>query len=279
MNEITLSDDLNIITAEINSYKQVAGQAIFEIGKRLKHVKENDLVHGEWTNYCEKTLDMTIGYANRYIRVFEEFGDSNMYTSIGLNKLYQIATLPEGEREKEHQVNGEKKTVAQMTSRELESLKRQLRAEQKERERLENENQKLANQEPKVIERVVEDETRINELEGQIKHLEGLIRTEQQDAETYRKLRQDIDRLRSRKDDVIRQIDNASSIGKFIARVERSFEEDLAPVKYSRAIEELERSEVVQESLDKIVSKVEDWCQEIRGLMKDKNVVEVIDHE
>lgn len=34
MNELTLSTDLNVITAEISSYKQVAGQAILEIGKR-----------------------------------------------------------------------------------------------------------------------------------------------------------------------------------------------------------------------------------------------------
>jgi len=33
MNEITLSNDLNVITAEINSYKQELGEAFFRIGK------------------------------------------------------------------------------------------------------------------------------------------------------------------------------------------------------------------------------------------------------
>lgn len=172
MDEIQLSSDLNVITAEINSYKQVAGQSIFEIGRRLKHVKENDLVHGEWEKWCSETVEITPAYANRYIKVFEEFKGSNQYTSIGLNKLYQIATLPKEEREKEHITSkGESKTIDEMTVRELQEVKRKLKnteqakrqaesqaeTERKERERLERENEELANVEPERIEVIPDD--------------------------------------------------------------------------------------------------------------------------
>lgn len=129
-NEVALSEDLNVITAEINSYKQVAGQAIFEIGRRLKHVKENDLVHGEWQKYCEETLEISRAYANRYIKVYEEFGESNMdvYSHLGVGALYLIATLPQEEREKEHvTITGEVKTVDRMTVLEIQEIKKNLR--------------------------------------------------------------------------------------------------------------------------------------------------------
>lgn len=139
MNEVALSDDLNVITAEINSYKQVAGQAIFEIGKRLKHVKENDLVHGEFGKWLEG-IGMTHQHANRYMKVVDELGDTN-YTSmfnLGVSALYQIATMPEDEREKKHDLpNGETKTVDEMTLRELEELKRQIKQEKKDKQQAE----------------------------------------------------------------------------------------------------------------------------------------------
>lgn len=159
----------------------------------------------------------------------------------------------------------------------------QAESERKERERLEEESENI---EPEIKEIYIEDEERINNLTKEIEkindqkeQMENRLKSSENDAEKYRKLQDDIDKLRNEKEDVIRQIDNVSSIGKFISRVERSFEEDLAPVKYSRAIEELERSEVAQESLETIVSKVEKWCNEMRTIMKNNNITEVIEHE
>lgn len=87
---------MNVITAEINSYKQVAGQAIFEIGRRLKHVKENDLVHGEWIKWLS-SINMDRSEAHRYIQVTESIKveDVGTFQHLGLRALSEIATLPQ----------------------------------------------------------------------------------------------------------------------------------------------------------------------------------------
>ena len=165
---VELSEDINVITAEINAYQRVAGEAIFEIGRRLKHVKENDLAHGEFGKWLESvSIDWSV--ANKMMKIVEEIGESysDTYTNLGMNALYQIATLPPEEREVEHTTSkGETKKPDEMTVKELRELKRQLKetekqaeAERKERERLEVENEKLSNREPEVITEYIEKET------------------------------------------------------------------------------------------------------------------------
>ena len=118
MNEIQLSDSLPVIETEIRQFQNLAGESIFEIGRRLKHVKENDLVHGEFGKWLE-TIGMSSTSAKRFMKIAEN-PKLNSPTSdhLGASVLYEIATLPEPERTKEHVTEkGETKTPDEMTVR------------------------------------------------------------------------------------------------------------------------------------------------------------------
>ncbi|MBM7713039.1 hypothetical protein JOC94_000005 [Bacillus thermophilus] len=134
-----LSQDLNVITAEINAYQRVAGEAIFEIGRRLKHVKENDLAHGEFMEWYE-SIGLTKDFVSKAIKVAEQLSKFETSRNIGMDALYLIATLPPEKREVEHVTDkGEMKKPEEMTVRELRELKKALKqaeAERRERERL-----------------------------------------------------------------------------------------------------------------------------------------------
>jgi Protein of unknown function (DUF3102) len=134
-----LSNDLNVITAEINAYQRVAGEAIFEIGRRLKHVKDKKIAerHGGWTQWLRE-INMSTSQADRFIKITTELETSKFPTSgsITLGTLYEIATLPPEEREKPHVIpsTGEVKTVDEMTIRELREVKKALKQARQEKE-------------------------------------------------------------------------------------------------------------------------------------------------
>ncbi|OLN23709.1 hypothetical protein BTO30_02940 [Domibacillus antri] len=153
---VSLSTDINVITAEINAYKQVAGEAIFEIGRRLKHVKENDLAHGQFTEWVEQSAGIPYRQANRFMKVVNELTDEKMTTSsdLGLNVLYEIATMSEESRDQPHVVNGVEKHVHEMTVRELREVKKALK-----------EAEQAARQSPKTEYIEVTDEKTAAELE------------------------------------------------------------------------------------------------------------------
>lgn len=135
MNELALSDNLTTITTEIKSYQNIGGQAIFEIGRRLKHVKEHDLAHGQFNEWLISiNIDRT--FATRAMKISSEF-NSKYATShnLGMNVLYEIATLPEEERNKPQQLDsGETKKPDEMTVRELREVKRKLKLKEEELE-------------------------------------------------------------------------------------------------------------------------------------------------
>ena len=138
MNELQLSNDLTTLETEIKSYQNIAGQSIFEIGRRLKHVKENDLAHGEFGKWLEN-VGLDKYQASRFIKVADEEPKLRSGATLGLKALYQISTIPEEQREEKHKKStGEMKTPYEMTNKEREEFKRQLKQRDEEKSQLES---------------------------------------------------------------------------------------------------------------------------------------------
>lgn len=188
-----LSKDLTTITTEIKSYENMAGQSIFEIGRRLNWVKEHDLAHGEFILWLD-SVSLDRHTANKFMKIAKELPNGGTYTHLGARALYEIATLPEPDRNKEFTTrSGEIKKPDEMTVRELRDLKKQLKAKeealsnsQQENESLQAENdsmrkqqvqlnQQLATkQQPKEVVKTVTKEVKPNDYDDIKRHITEL---------------------------------------------------------------------------------------------------------
>lgn len=139
MNELILSDNLSQIELEINYHKQIAGQSIWEIGRRLNHVKEKDLAHGEFGGWLDK-IGIHYREANRMMTVAKQLPNVTTLSDLGSSALYLIATLPEEEKQEQIQriEDGDTPTV-----RELQEVKKRLKLSQQANELLRGENDAL----------------------------------------------------------------------------------------------------------------------------------------
>lgn len=220
MNELqSLSDDLTTITTEIRTYQSIGGQAIFEIGKRLKWVKDNNLTHGEYDSWLS-SLRVSRSQAHKFVKVYEEHSNVPMSAHLGINVLYEIATMPESEREKPQQLDsGEVKKPEDMTVKELREVKRHLKESEAEKNSLRNQlndqqeennsmrkqqvelNRRLAaKDEPKVIEKTVTKEVqvkpddydeikkRVQSLENNNKELAKIVDSQKEELISYKDL-------------------------------------------------------------------------------------------
>ena len=102
MQEIALSNNLSQIELEISHHKQIAGQSIWEIGRRLNHVKENDLAHGQFMEWYQ-SLGIDKDFASKSMKIAKELPNFETLRNLGTTALHLIATLPEEERKSDQQ--------------------------------------------------------------------------------------------------------------------------------------------------------------------------------
>lgn len=291
MNEIALSNNLNQIELEIQHHKELAGKSIWEIGRRLNHVKENDLAHGQFTNWVN-----SIGFhereAQRFIKVATELPNTTTWSHLGNRALYLIATLPEEQREKEHQLeSGETKEVDKMTVRELQEVKQKLKEKESQLERAEQSEQiaiekleREQNKEPKVIEvfkevepedykhlknsnQQLENELNAIEQRNQFveKEYEKLIQKSKEvdeDSEKYRQLNEEMKRMNNQLTDGQKKLKAQKEVYDLVRNANQLIAE-VAPLTYLIDTENILDNKYARKPIEKIVNNLRDMADRL----------------
>lgn len=286
MNEIVLSSDINVITAEINSYKQIAGQSIWEIGRRLNYVKEKDLAHGEFGMWL-KSINLNQSEANRFMKVANELPNYDTWQNLGNRALYLVATLPEEERTKSHKTSkGEIKTPDEMTVRELSELKKQLKQKDEHISTLES-------AQPTVIEKRVEvppsdyyslqraNDSLQREVDTNVTKLanvKSLLDLEQQkyklleaESRDAKELKANIDSLRNQKESLDKKVKATFEFNELVTEINQVFDAKMASLRFKPIVNELYDTEAPKQ-LTELVNNISFWVDEMRKIIPNDNM-------
>lgn len=108
---------------------------------------------------------------------------------------------------------------------------------------------------------------KINDLESQKRCLETKIKLNEDDANRYQNLKSEIDFLIKQKTDLGRQIESATELAGLTVKLQELLENELAPIKFKRCMEELENGDVAFQNLSDVVSLIDEWSLEIKNIL------------
>lgn len=96
--EMTAARPIETITAEILVYKNQAGAAILEIGRRLIEAKEQ-LEHGAWSAWLKDRVSFSERSAQNFMRLAREYQNPQTFADLGASKALALLDIPAEDRE------------------------------------------------------------------------------------------------------------------------------------------------------------------------------------
>lgn len=284
MNELALSNNLSQIELEINHHKQIAGQSIWEIGRRLNHVKEKDLVHGQFMEWLKK-IEFSQTVANQFMKVAKELPNSVTSQNLGINALYLIATLPEEEKQEQIEKieQGESPTV-----RELQEVKRRLKLKGQALEAVKDELERV--KQTKTTEKVIEKEIipqdyqatqdlnkqllgKNKDLTDELESVKRSLRLKEASYEMLEKetsealaLKESIEHLRADKEKLENSVTNIFNLSKLVTEFEDFFDEEMAPLRFKTLIQGIGKDAQIEKLRD-ILTLTENWLDEMNKIV------------
>ena len=284
MNEIALSNNLSQIELEISHHKQIAGQSIWEIGRRLNHVKENDLVHGQFMEWLKK-IEFSQKVANQFMKVAKERPNSATSQNLGINVLYLIATLPEEEKQEQIEKieQGESPTV-----RELQEVKRRLKLKDQALEAVKGELERV--KQTKTTEKVIEKEVipddykatqdlnkqllgKNKDLSDELDSVKRSLRLKEASYEMLEKetseaiaLKESIEHLRADKEKLENSVSNIFTLSNLVSEFEDFFDNKMAPLRFKTLIQGIGKDAQIEKLRD-ILTLTENWLDEMNKIV------------
>ncbi len=115
--------DVKEIANAIISRKETIVQSFLEIGNLLIEAKEQLTKHGQWMKWLDIEVNISYRMAERYMQLARTYANSTSVSNLGMTKALALLALPESQREsfisEPHEVNGQQKTVSDMSVREI----------------------------------------------------------------------------------------------------------------------------------------------------------------
>ncbi len=298
MNELILSDNLSQLELEINYHKQIAGQSIWEIGRRLNHVKEHNLVHGQFGEWLD-TIKISHSEARKMMTIAQQLSNRSTLNDLGTSALYLIATLPEEEKEEQIQriEDGDTPTV-----RELKEIKSKLKLSQQANELLRGVNEALKASKVEVketIKEVIPDDYRATqdlnkqlleknkELSKTVKAMEERSEfIEKQLAETLNQ-REEVDKKSAQYDELTRAIEESqgqlNSVQKQISAYKNitsllqkgnDFLASMGGLIYADEEKVLKADGIIRNEFDSFISRGLRFFNDLNDIRKESNILE-----